>query len=72
MKVELTPDAEQWVTARIAAGIFPTAEDAVRFAIRQVHEAELRAELDAAVAAGGAHSPADVRSFADRALDQAE
>ena len=72
MKVELTPDAEQWVAARIAAGVFPTPEDAVRFAICQAREAELRAELDAAVAGGGQHSPADVRTFADQALDQAE
>jgi hypothetical protein len=35
LKVELTPDAAQWVQAEIAAGTFPTPEDAVRHAIVQ-------------------------------------
>ena len=34
LKVELTPDAAQWVRAEIAAGTFPTPEDAVRHAIQ--------------------------------------
>lgn len=63
MKVELTPDAEQWVRAEVAAGTFATPEDVVRFAIRQAKEAALRRTLDAAVAEGGAHSADDVRRF---------
>jgi Arc/MetJ-type ribon-helix-helix transcriptional regulator len=57
MKVELTPDAAQWVEAELAAGRFATAADAVRHAVNQVKLAELRATLDAAEAAGGNSPP---------------
>ena len=67
MKIELTPDAAQWVQAEIAAGTFSTAEDAVRFAIRQAKTTALRARLDAAVAEGGDNSADDVRDFVRRA-----
>ncbi len=63
MKVELTPDAAQWVEAEVAAGTFPTAEDAVRHAITEFRVNALRAALDAAVAEGGSHSTADVRRY---------
>ena len=43
MKIELTPDAAQWVQAALAAGRFPTAEDAIRHAINQAKLVELRA-----------------------------
>lgn len=61
VKVELTPDAAQWVEAELAAGRFPTAEDAVRHAINELRVNTLRATLDAAVAEGGSHTTADVR-----------
>jgi Arc/MetJ-type ribon-helix-helix transcriptional regulator len=63
MKVELTLDAAQWVEAEIAAGTFPTAEDAVREAIDTMRANSLRATLDAAVAEGGSHTTADVRRY---------
>ncbi len=42
MKVELTPDAAQWVEAELAAGRFPTAEDAVRYAVNHAKRSILR------------------------------
>ena len=70
MKVELTPDAAHWVEAEIAAGTFPTAEDAVRFAVQQAKIAALRAKLDAAVAEGGSHSADDVVAYVEQHLDR--
>jgi Arc/MetJ-type ribon-helix-helix transcriptional regulator len=70
VKVELTPDAEQWVAAEIAAGNFPTAEDAVRHAIRLAKLTALRDRLDAAVAEGGARSAGDVRRHVRQQLDE--
>ena len=69
MKVELTPDAAQWVETEIAAGTFPTPEDAVRFAIQQAKLGALREKLDAAVAAGGSHTADDVRAHVRQHLD---
>ncbi len=69
MKVELTPDAAQWVTAEVAAGTFSTPEDAVRFAILQTKLAALRTKLDLAVAGGGDHSADDVRAYVRQHLD---
>lgn len=59
--MELTPDAAQWIEAEVAAGTFPTAEDAVRHAVSELRVNALRATLDAAVAEGGSHTTADVR-----------
>jgi Arc/MetJ-type ribon-helix-helix transcriptional regulator len=70
MKVELTPDAAQWVQAEIAAGTFATPEDAVRHAIQQAKQAALRAALDAAEAEGGSFSTDDVRRYARDHLDK--
>ena len=61
MKVELTPDAAQWVKTGLAAGRFHTAEDAIRHAVNQAKMAELRAELAAAEAEGGSFTTEDVR-----------
>ena len=60
MKIELTPDAAQWVEAEVAAGTFPTPEDAVRYAIREAKTNALRAKLDAAVAEGGENTLEEV------------
>ncbi len=70
MKVELTPDAAQWVEAEVAAGRFPTPEDAIRFAVSYAKMAQLRGELEAAEAEGGAFSMDDVRRFARAYLDR--
>ena len=70
LKVELTPDAAEWVQAELTAGRFATAEDAVRYAINCVRLAELREVLDASEAEGGSHSSDDVRSYVRRHLDQ--
>ena len=70
MKMELTPDAAQWVEAELAAGTFPTAEDAVRFAINQAKTNALRAKLDAAVAEGGDNSADEVRAYVRQCLDE--
>ncbi len=70
MKVELTPDAAQWVEAELAAGRFPTPEDAVRYAINRAKRAELREMLDAAEAAGGSHTSEDVRRHVREELDR--
>ena len=69
MKVELTPDAAQWVEAELAAGRFPTAEDAIRYAVNFAKMSELRAELEAAENEGGAFNSDDVRRFARAHLD---
>ncbi len=70
MKIELTPDAAQWVEAELAAGNFATAEDVVRHAIAQMKVVALRSMLDAAVAKGGSNSVADVREHVLRRLDE--
>jgi Arc/MetJ-type ribon-helix-helix transcriptional regulator len=70
MKIELTPDAAQWVEAALAAGRFLTAEDAIRHAVNQVKTAELRAALDAAEAEGGEFTTEEVRQYARDRLDR--
>lgn len=70
MKIELTPDAAQWVQAALAAGRFPTAEDAIRHAINQAKLVELRAELAAAEAEGGSFTTDDVRRHARNHRDR--
>jgi hypothetical protein len=70
LKVELTPDAAQWVQAEIAAGTFPTPEDAVRYAIAQVKLNALRNALDAAEAEGGSFTTDEVRRHARKHLDE--
>ena len=70
MKVELTPDAAQWVQAEIAAGTFPTPDDAVRHAVQEAKRASLRAGLDSAEAEGGHFSTDDVRRYAHEHLDK--
>jgi hypothetical protein len=63
VKVQLTPDAAQWVEAEVAAGTFPTPEDAVRHAVNELRVNALRATLDAAVAEGGSHTATEVRAY---------
>jgi Arc/MetJ-type ribon-helix-helix transcriptional regulator len=70
VKVELTPDAAQWVQTELAAGRFPTPEDAIRHAVNQAKLAELRAELDAAEAEGGSYGSDDVRRYVRQHLDE--
>jgi Arc/MetJ-type ribon-helix-helix transcriptional regulator len=70
LKVELTPDAAQWVQAEIAAGTFPTAEDAVRHAVQQAKLNALRNALDAAEAEGGSFTTDEVRGHARAHLDE--
>jgi Arc/MetJ-type ribon-helix-helix transcriptional regulator len=70
LKVELSPDAEQWVQAEVAAGRFATAEDAVRYAINRAKRAELGEMLDASEAEGGRHSSEDVRSHVRNHLNR--
>jgi Arc/MetJ-type ribon-helix-helix transcriptional regulator len=70
VKIELTPDAAQWVRAELAAGRFATAEDAVRHAINQAKLVELRAELAAAEAEGGSFPTDDVRRHSRDHLDR--
>jgi Arc/MetJ-type ribon-helix-helix transcriptional regulator len=70
VKVELTPDAAQWVQAELAAGRFSTAEDAVRYAINRAKRAELRDMLDASEAEGGSHTSDDVRRHVREHLDR--
>ncbi len=70
MKVELTPDAAQWVEAEVAAGTFPTPEDAVRHAIQQAKLMALRDKLAAAEAEGGSFTTAEVRRYAREHLDR--
>lgn len=72
MKVELTPDAAQWVKAALAAGRFATAEDAIRYAIDRAKLSDLRAELEAAEAEGGAFDSEEVKRFARDRLAREE
>lgn len=70
MKVELTPDAAQWVDAAVSAGRFVTPEDAVRYAIDRAKKAELREMLDATEAEGGSFSTDEVRRHVRDHLDR--
>jgi Arc/MetJ-type ribon-helix-helix transcriptional regulator len=70
MKIELTPDAAQWVEIGLASGRFVTAEDAVRYAINRAKRAELRDMLDATEAEGGSFSTADARQHVREHLDR--
>jgi Arc/MetJ-type ribon-helix-helix transcriptional regulator len=70
VKVELTPDTAQWVEAELATGRFPTAEDAIRYAVNYAKMSDLRAELEAAEREGGAFSSGDVRRHARAHLDR--
>jgi Arc/MetJ-type ribon-helix-helix transcriptional regulator len=70
MKVELTPDVAQWIEAEVAAGTFPTPEDAVRQAVSELRANALRATLDAAVAEGGSHTTADARRYVAEQLEK--
>jgi Arc/MetJ-type ribon-helix-helix transcriptional regulator len=69
MKVELTPDAAHWVQVELAAGRFPTAEDAVRYAINRAKQAELRDMLDASEAEGGNNTSEEARRYVRDHLD---
>ncbi len=71
MKVELTPDAQQWVEAMIASGRFATAEDAVRFAINRAKRNDLRGMLEATEAEGGEFSAEDALLHVREHLDGA-
>lgn len=70
MKVELSPDAAQWVEAELAAGRFATPEDAIRHAVNQAKLTELRADLAAAEAEGGRFTTEEVRAYAREHLDR--
>ena len=70
MKVELTPDAAQWVETAVAQGRFATAEDAVRYAVNRAKRAELRDMLDSSETEGGSHNSHDVRQYVRQRLDQ--
>jgi Arc/MetJ-type ribon-helix-helix transcriptional regulator len=70
VKVELTPDVAQWVEAEVAAGAFPTVEDAVRHAVREFRTNALRATLDAAVAEAGSHTTDDARRYVREQLEK--
>lgn len=70
LKIELTPDAAQWVEAAIASGRFVTAEDAVRYAIDRAKRADLREMLDATEAEGGSSSTEEARRHVRDHLDR--
>jgi len=70
LKVELTPDAAQWVEAALVSGRFVTAEDAVRYAINRAKRAELREMLEAIEAEGGGYSTEDARRHVRNHLDR--
>jgi Arc/MetJ-type ribon-helix-helix transcriptional regulator len=70
MKVELTSDTTDWVRDVMAAGRFSSAEDAIRYAVDRAKLSELRAELEAAEAEGGAFESNEVKRFALSRLDR--
>lgn len=70
MKIELTPDAAQWVLAAVSAGRFLTAEEAVRYAVNRARQAELRDMLDATEAVGGSYSTEEARRHVREHLDK--
>lgn len=63
MKIELTPDSAQWVEAAVASGRFDTPEDAVRYAISNARQSELRKMLAETEAEGGSHSADEARRY---------
>lgn len=70
MKIELTPDAAQWVQSELDAGHFPTAEDAVRFAVNEAKRRALGTMLEASRREGGSYSAEDVRLYVSDQLDR--
>jgi Arc/MetJ-type ribon-helix-helix transcriptional regulator len=70
MKVELTSDTADWVRDVMATGRFSCAEDAIRYAVDRAKLSELRAELEAAEAEGGAFESNEVKRFALLRLDR--
>jgi Arc/MetJ-type ribon-helix-helix transcriptional regulator len=70
VNVELSPDAAEWVEARLAAGRFSTREDAVRYAINRAKRADLCEMLDSAEAEGGSHTSEEVRRHVRDHLDR--
>jgi Arc/MetJ-type ribon-helix-helix transcriptional regulator len=69
MNVALTPEAAMWIEAEIAAGAFPSAEDAVEHAINELRIKALRASLDAAEAEGGSYSGEEVMRYVREHLE---
>ncbi|MCG6553596.1 MAG: hypothetical protein L7F77_14830 [Candidatus Magnetominusculus sp. LBB02] len=57
-------DAAQRVEAELAAGNFPTPEDAIRYAVKYTRMSKLRSELEDAESEGGSFTSDDVRRFA--------
>ena len=70
MKIDITPDAAQWVEAAVASGRFVTAEDAVRYAINRTKRAELSDMLKATEAEGGTFATADALEHVKGHLDR--
>jgi hypothetical protein len=69
VKVELTPDAAQWVEAELVAGHFTTAQDAISYAVNYARTFTIGAELEAAETEGGSFTSDEVRRFAREHLD---
>lgn len=69
MQIELTPEAARWVEAEVAAGAYPSPEEAVRDAVDRLRLATLRAKLDAAIAEGGRNSSEDAMRFVRNHLE---
>jgi Arc/MetJ-type ribon-helix-helix transcriptional regulator len=70
VKVELTPDAAVWVEAEVAAGRFPTVEDAVRYAVNAAKLTTLRRDVEASDAEGGSVTTDEARRYVREHLDR--
>ena len=70
MKIELADDQRRWIEYEVASGRFDTPEAVIAQAIRQAKLSDLRATIDASIAAGGESSEEDVTAFLDEASER--
>ncbi|WP_237479718.1 hypothetical protein [Lichenibacterium dinghuense] len=68
MNVELKPESARWVEAELSSGRFETAQDAIDHAVALARSGAIRAEIEAADAAGGEFTSEEVLSYVDQHL----
>ena len=60
MKIQLADDQQWWIEHEVASGRFDTPNAVIAYAIRQAKLADLRATIEASIAAGGEYTLEEV------------